>query len=195
MRCAEKPQQRRQQSDSETLKLEDPGLNSLEQLQLALPTLPSPSAKKCTELPGQEGGRLGVPAGRLPALHLHLQTRPPASQGTCHTAGLGHQQEGRTPLALAGRERVPSGSAAVHPFCAWYSDRKLMRVWRAVRKITASFLVRTKARQNELKVPRRLETEGRFSVSPGRPQCQALQAARAQQSLGGRDGGAVQTLF
>lgn len=134
-----------QQSDSETPKLEDPGLNSLEQLQLALPTLPSPSAKKCAELPGQEGGRLGVPAGRLPALHLHLQTQPPASQGTCHTAGLGRQQEGRTPLALAGRERAPSGSAAVHPFCAWYSDGKLMRVWRVVRKITASFLVKDKS--------------------------------------------------
>lgn len=123
MRCAEKPQRRgAQQPDSKTPKLEDPGPDSLEQFQLALPTLPSSRAMKCAELPEQEGCRLGVPAGRLPApeaLYLCLQTALQASNGTCHPGGLGHQKEFMTPPSSA---REGEGSL-------WLSCSALLLCW------------------------------------------------------------------
>lgn len=129
-------------------KLEDPGLNSLEQLQLALPTLPPSRAMKCAELPGQEGCRLRVPASRTPS---SLSSAPSSADSSADQQWhLPHWRPGtpagvRDSRALPGRERAPSGSAAVCSFCAWYSEGKLMRVWRAVRKITASFFIKDKS--------------------------------------------------
>lgn len=77
---------------------------------------------KCAELPGQEGCCLGVPAGRLPApeaLYLCLQTALQASNGTCHTGGLGHQKEFMT----------PPGSAREGEGSLWLSCSTLLLCW------------------------------------------------------------------
>lgn len=73
------------------------------------------------------------------------------------------------------------GLSSATPSVRWCSEGKLMRVWRPVRRLAAS-LWRMKARQNELKVLGRPETEAPFSPSPGRPPRQPLRAARAQES-------------
>lgn len=85
----------------------------------------------------------------LPApnqLRGFIYRRPTGQQCPHRTVGPGNTAGAAPKFTASAREREGSlWLSSVTPSVLWYSEGKLMRVWRPVRKITASFIIKDKS--------------------------------------------------
>lgn len=98
---------------------------------------------------GPSAGGAGLGCSRPDCLLLTRSSAlwtdaPPQASGAPARAGGPGNTAGIVPKSLAtAREREGSlWLSSVTPSVLWYSQGKLMRIWRPVRKITASFILK-----------------------------------------------------